>query len=141
MQVPNKGLVHSLAQRRPLPVRPLLAETVMPQTTFLLPDRTVGKIAARLSGATGLFHRFGIDFSGHGDVPLAKAAHQHHLDPGAREAVLAGALPGNRAAAGETTRCFRASRPRRDPAAGAVSSAWTDIRPGAAALYVTGSGR
>lgn len=60
----------------------------MPQTTFPLHDRTVGEIAARLPGASGVFRRFGIDFCCHGEVPLAEAANRRQLDLGALEAVL-----------------------------------------------------
>lgn len=60
----------------------------MPWTTFPLHDRTVGEIAARLAGASGVFRRFGIDFCCHGDVPLAEAAARRHLYPAAIEAAL-----------------------------------------------------
>ncbi|MDO5758570.1 MAG: DUF542 domain-containing protein, partial [Rhodobacterales bacterium] len=46
----------------------------------LLPVLPVGRIAARLPGATGVFQRYNIDFCCHGDVPLNEAAERLGLD-------------------------------------------------------------
>lgn len=60
----------------------------MPKTTHTLHDRTVGEIAARLPGASGVFRRFGIDFCCHGDVPLAEAANRRSIDVNELETAL-----------------------------------------------------
>jgi regulator of cell morphogenesis and NO signaling len=50
--------------------------------------RTVGDIGVSLPGSTGVFRRFGLDFSCGGDQSLADAAARHDADLAALEAAL-----------------------------------------------------
>jgi regulator of cell morphogenesis and NO signaling len=69
-----------------------LEELGMSQAEALehLRDRKVGEIAASLSGATGVFRRFRIDFCCHGDVSLDEAARDRGIDAESVEAALRG---------------------------------------------------
>lgn len=63
-----------------------------------LRSRSVGQIAAKLAGATGVFRSFGIDFCCHGNVPLDEAAQARGVSIEAVEKALlaldvAGELP------------------------------------------------
>jgi regulator of cell morphogenesis and NO signaling len=59
------------------------AATIEPLT-----HRKVGEIAASLTGATGVFRRFGIDFCCHGDISLEEAAQARGVDLHAVEDAL-----------------------------------------------------
>ena len=60
----------------------------------LVPQATVGEIAARLPGATAVFRRFGMDFCCKGNVALAESARQRGVDVAEVERALA-ALDGS----------------------------------------------
>jgi regulator of cell morphogenesis and NO signaling len=58
-----------------------------------LAGQTVGRIAATLPGAAGVFQDHEVDFCCHGDQTLANAAAKHALDVGALTSALAAAGP------------------------------------------------
>ncbi len=60
----------------------------MTETSHPLHSQSVGEIAARLPGASGIFRRFGIDFCCHGNVSLKDAANDRSLNLDELEAAL-----------------------------------------------------
>jgi regulator of cell morphogenesis and NO signaling len=73
-------------------------------TASILPrNRTIGEIAAKLPGATAVFHKFKLDFCCGGDVLLADAVRERGLDIAAVEDLLAALDQNNAAAAPATT--------------------------------------
>lgn len=112
----------------------------MPQTTFPLPDRMISEIAARLPGASNMFRRFGIDCRWQGmcrwQRPPILATRTS-----ARPSWIWQVLYAEAAQLQVRQRAVVALRGRSVILAGTVSSAWTDILPWAAALYMISSGR
>lgn len=72
-------------------------------TNDSLRNRTVGDVAAKLPGATGVFRKLKLDFCCGGDVSLAEAASKRGLDIAAIEAALVALDPSKSAPAPEST--------------------------------------
>jgi regulator of cell morphogenesis and NO signaling len=68
-----------------------------------LRNRTVGDIAAKLPGATGVFRKLKLDFCCGGDVSLAEAARERGLDVAAIEDALVALDPNKSGPAPEAT--------------------------------------